>query len=494
MKNLIATCFLLVMSCAFAQTTSLNVTESAEYKDKEKAEEILTIHTTDSGLTGIVRASKRDLLFDVFDKDLNKEHSLVIESSKKETYVGEVVFGDQIKVFTVFSPSVKERMVYCHIFNLKSGTHSKKLLFEATVAKKKFLFSSRNERQTSFDLSPNGNYLAIATDNIYEDVNDYSIRVFDASTLELLFIESYQKHKEKYFKHNDISVTDNAEVFILGKLYKDGEREKKKGEANYDFILNKVTKESNKELIISLADQHIKSLNISTFNNALHLIGFYSELRTSRIKGGCNFIIDAENFKVSSQNNYELPIEVYEDLYGENRGSKKEGDELRNFYINYILEDSSGNTYLLAEEFYITQNYVSNGMNGGYYQTVYHYDDIVILKFGSSGKLDWGRSIFKRANVPSYNAFVKNDQLHILLNSGKNLLEKKDGRTKVSKGWLESSSLYDIVYDRSGEVTYSKVQDNKGNTIYLPFYGTYQDETFIMMSDGRKKKQFMILK
>ncbi|EPR70713.1 hypothetical protein ADIWIN_3360 [Winogradskyella psychrotolerans RS-3] len=147
----------------------------------------------------------------------------------------------------------------------------------------------------------------------------------------------------------------------------------------------------------------------------------------------------------------------------------------------------------MAEEFYITQTYVSTGMNNGYWQTVYHYDDILIFKFGVSGNLDWGRSIFKRSNSPSYNAFLKNDELHVLLNSGKNLLEKDDGRTKVSKGWFESSSLYDIVYNSSGEVVYSKIQDNKGKTYYQPFYGTYQDGKFIMMSSGGKKRQFMIL-
>ncbi|GAB5563050.1 MAG: hypothetical protein Wins2KO_01130 [Winogradskyella sp.] len=148
---------------------------------------------------------------------------------------------------------------------------------------------------------------------------------------------------------------------------------------------------------------------------------------------------------------------------------------------------------MLAEEFYITEVYVNNGMNGGYWQTVYHYDDILILKFNSSGQLDWGRSIFKRATAPSYNAFVKDDELHVLLNSGKNLLEKKDGRTKVSKGWFESTSLYDIVYDKFGEVTYSKIQDNKGKTFYLPYFGTFEEGKFIMMSSGRKKRQFMIL-
>ena len=92
---------------------------------------------------------------------------------------------------------------------------------------------------------------------------------------------------------------------------------------------------------------------------------------------------------------------------------KKKGKELKSFYIDYVLLDSNGNTYILAEEFYITQVYISNGMNGGgYWQTTYHYDDILIMKFDNNGKLDWSRSVFKKAQSPSYNAFIKNDELH----------------------------------------------------------------------------------
>lgn len=132
-------------------------------------------------------------------------------------------------------------------------------------------------------------------------------------------------------------------------------------------------------------------------------------------------------------------------------------------------------------------------MNGGYWTTTYHYDDILILKFNAQGELDWGRSIFKRATSPSYNAFLKNDELHVVLNSGKNLTEKKDGRTKASKGWFESSALYDFVYSSNGDVSYDKIQNNKGKTFYLPYYGTFSNNKFIMMSSARKKKQFMIL-
>jgi hypothetical protein len=495
MKNLFLFIFVFIFSFIQAQKTTLSVRESAEYKDKVKSTDVLAIHTSDERLTGIVRESKKHLMFDVFDQSLTKQHSVLVDSHKKERYIGEAVYGNQIKVVTVFSPKAKERIVYCHTFNLKNGAHTKTKLFEANVAKKRKLFGNRQDRQTNFAISPSGNYFAMVTDNSFKDVNDYAVRVFDAKTLDLVYQKSYQKHKDKYFSHNDISVNDDAQVFVLGKLYKSGKKEKKKGAANYDFILNKVSKENNEELTVNLPELFIKNLNISILDNKLHLIGFYSEERTGRIKGGCNFVIDSGNFSVKNKKSYELPLDVYEDLFGEKRGSrkKKKGKELSNFYVDYIIEDSQGNTYLLAEEFYITQTYVSNGMGGGYWQTIYHYDDILILKFNATGSLEWGRSIFKRANVPSYNAFLKNDELHVLLNSGKNLLEKEDGRTKVSKGWFESTSLYDIVYNNSGEVVYSKVQDNKGKTFYLPYFGTYQNGEFIMMSSGRKKRQFMIL-
>ncbi|GAB5563049.1 MAG: hypothetical protein Wins2KO_01120 [Winogradskyella sp.] len=342
MKHLLTLVLFAITLIIYGQKTTLKVSESAEFKDKVKARDVLTIHTTDNGSTGIVRESKRDILFDVFDADLNKKHSVVVESNKKEKYVGEVVYDDKIKVFTVFSPKAKEREVYCHIFDISSGSHSKKLLFKATVAKKRYLFGNRNDRQTSFAISPNGQYLAMATDNIYKDVNDYAVRVFDATSLQLLFTKSYQKHKEKHFKHNDISVNDNGEVFVVGKLYKEGKKEKKKGEANYDFVLNKITDGNTQDLIIGLDEEHIRSLNISIIEDELHLIGFYSEKRSGNIKGGCNFIIDSENFSISRKNNYELPLNVYEDLFGDKRGSKKKGKgkELTSFYIDYILEDT----------------------------------------------------------------------------------------------------------------------------------------------------------
>ena len=488
--------FIFFITFGYSQQTSLKITESSEFKDKEKAKEVLVIHTNSNNKTAIIRASKKNFMFDIFDENLNREFSKIIESTKKEEYMGYAAYEDIISFITVESPKKKERIVYCHTFNLKSSSHDKRKLFETTVEKGQPIFSGSNKRQTSVAISPDGYYLAIATDNIKKNSNAHKIHVYNTDNFELEHVTNYQNLTNKYYEPNDLAVDNSAVVYVLGKLYKDGKSQKKGDSANYQFLLSKVSDAEVKNLEINLEQNlHIQSLSINNDNENMQLLGFYSNEIAGRIKGGCNFIVDSQTMSVLRSKNTELPKQVYEDLYGYRKASrkKKKGKELKRFDVDYVLSDNIGNTYLLAEEFYITQVYMANGMNGGAWQTVFHYDDILIMKYNELGDLDWARSIFKRSTAPSYNAFIKNDELHVLLNSGKNLLEKEDGRTKVSKGWFESSSLYDITYNREGNVSYNKIQDNKGKTHYLPYYGTYENNKFVMMSSGRKKRQFMKL-
>jgi uncharacterized protein YuzE len=141
---------------------------------------------------------------------------------------------------------------------------------------------------------------------------------------------------------------------------------------------------------------------------------------------------------------------------------------------------------LLAEEFYITVNPFS-------FEETKHYDDILIIKFNKEGEIVWGRSMHKADLMPSYNAFVKDDELHVLLNSGVRFWERNDGRILAQKGLLEYSALYDFVFDENGERSIRKIQDNKGNAYYLPYFGDFQKGKFIMINDKSRKRQFMTL-
>jgi hypothetical protein len=497
MKNVFYYLLLLCTSFCIAQsTTTLKITESQEFKDESYSESVLAIHTTEKSKTCLIRSGRKKFLIDVFDNNLTKIASKTIESSKKESFNGYVSYNDEIKFITVLAPSKRERIIYCNTFNVETNQFDKKELFKVNV-EKGGLFTGKNKRQTNVVISPNGQYIAIATDNEKKNLNSYKVHVFESETLKLVFEKSYQEHEENYFQMNDVFVDDKASVFTLGKLFNDGKSQKKNGDANYTFLLYKITNDKIQNANIELANgNHISSLVINSYKNKINLIGFYSEKYAGNIKGGCNFEIDATNLTVLGKKNTELPKNVYDDLYGDAKAERMNDKkrELSSFYVDYVIRDNEGNAFLLAEEFYTTQTYVPSGMNGaGYWVTTFHYDDILILKFDKDGNVNWGRSVFKRAVTPSYNAFLKNNELHILLNSGKNLTEKSDGRTKVSRGWFESTALYDFKYSANGEVQYNKIQDNKGNNFYTPYYGTFNNDRFILISDGGRKKQFMIL-
>jgi hypothetical protein len=497
MKKVI--CILILLSLNLVQsqiTTSLTVTESPTFEDEIYTDNTLAIHNTSTGLLGMIRSYKNKYLLTAFDKQLNKKFSKIIEIDKDESFESYVGYGDEIKYITVLAPSKGERTFYCGTYNIEKETHSKKELFKAD-AETGGLLTGRNKRGTNIATSPNRKYIAIATDNIKKNLNSYKIHVFDTESMHLVFEKSYQEDVDNYFEPNDLFVDDDANVYALGKLFISGKSEKKGGDANYDFVLNKISKEDSQNLKISIGnDLHISSLAINYYENKLNLVGFYSNDRAGKIKGGCHFQISTSNLTILSNKNSVLPKDVYTDLYGAETAERydKNKKELNSFYVDYVYTDTKGNIFLIAEEFYISQSTVSTGPKGVPFRTTtYHYDDILILKFDKNGEIIWGRSIFKKYEVPSYKAFLKDDKLHVLLNAEKDLNEKSDGRIKISKGWGKSSALYDFNYSADGKVDYNKIQDNKGNNYYIPYYGTYNNGIFIMMSNSLKINQFMLL-
>ena len=405
MKKIFYSIAFLTTIISFSQnTTKLSVVESAEFQDRVKSGEVLSMHTSPSGVTGVIRNSKKYLLFDVFDESMNRMKNMVIPKDKNEECYGDLSLNSTMKIFTVFSPTRNERIVYCHEFNINDGLYKKTELFKVSVEKNQSIFSGRNKRETGFAISPSGNYFVVSTDNIKKNSNSYTVHVYDTESLQLIYKKLYQENEEKFYQANDLTIDDDANVYSLGKLFLDGRSQKKGGKANYDFVLNKITSSDIVSTTVNFKkDEHISSLIISNINNQIKLMGFYSEERAGQIKGALIFNVDTENFQISQDKSFRLPEAVYKDLYNEDKAKRKkdESDELSSYYVDYVLNDNKGNTYLLAEKFFVTSVYVSNGMNGGYWQTVYHYNDVLVLKLNKEGNLDWGRSIFKRANSPS---------------------------------------------------------------------------------------------
>lgn len=496
MKSNLLLLLLLTMNFVISQTRSnLDLSKSKEYVDTVKTDSIISFYTSNEGLTGIVRDAKKNMVFDIFDEKMTRIYTKVIDKEKKETFVGTLSFANEVKIFTDYAHKKNNRILFCHVLNMADKSYKKVKVFEIDIDARNTLYSEMKSHQTLFALSPNGKQIAITTDNIHKNDDSYSVKVYNSSSLEEIYHNKYLQHTDKVFELQDFKIDDNGVVYTLGKQYLKGIRSEIGGRPNYNFVLTKITDLETQELNIDLEDYHIKNLSISLFANQLQLLGLFSEKNVSNIKGGCSFSIDPSLLVLRNSHTKYLPKKVYEDMYGNFNSKNEKKKELSNFNIDYVINDHNGNTFILAEEFYITSG-PNMSMGNGLYSggnAMPHYDDVLILKFNKSGQMTWGRSIFKRAKEHSYSAFLKGNRLHIILNSGKNLVKKEDGRTKVSKSLFESLALYNFSFSDTGDVSHLKLLDYNNRDRYLPQYGYYYNGTFVMTSSG-KKKHFALLK
>jgi hypothetical protein len=289
----------------------------------------------------------------------------------------------------------------------------------------------------------------------------------------------------------DTHIDNDKNIFIVGKSFYDETKSNIKQEGYNYFLLEKFSETDYSNLKIDFDLVEVPSVKSVVLENNLKLFGFYFDKEDHKKSGISAISINLEMLSFIKKENLDLPIEVYTDMLGPDKVEKRKAAHLFNFNIDHLLLDKEKNIYLLAEEFYIVD--VPSGIQMGVSTRVTRYDDIIILKFNRNGKLEWGKNILKRDNRPSYNAFLKNSNLHVILNSGENLQTLKDKRTKVEKELFEYSALYDFSFSNVGLEHITKIQNNRNNTYYLPNYGTFTNNKFIMISDSRKKRKFMSL-
>jgi hypothetical protein len=264
-------------------------------------------------------------------------------------------------------------------------------------------------------------------------------------------------------------------------------------------VVNKINSEEAKSVYLENgSDFHFDYLVIQPVNEDVVVSGFFSESDISNIKGTCFFTLDKTTLNEKNRNINHFPEQVYADMFSSGRAERKsrKNKELKNFYLDFAIRTELGNIYLIAEKYYETGGPFASSTPIVFASsfdppTQANYDDILVVKLNPKGEQEWARGIFKSDTKPSYNYFLKGEHLHILLNSGKNLTLKEDGRTKISKGLFEGRALFDIAFTPEGDVEYHAINENKRNTTFDPFRGSADSEGFYMLNAVANKRQIM---
>lgn len=339
-----------------------------------------------------------------------------------------------------------------------------------------------NSGSYSYDLSRDSSKLLIYYNLPYErgDAEQFGFRVFSDKIEELWSKEVVLPYKDNLFEVMDYQVDNLGNVHLIGKLYNEVAKERRRGEANYTYQILSYSENGEKlnEYTIELEDRFITDMQIAvTDDHNIICAGFYSDKGSSSIKGSYFMKVDSNTKEILHTSYSEFGIDFITQNMTERqekKTKKKEAKgknvELYSYDLDDIIIRSDGGAMLIGEQYYwYTTTTTTTSANGGTQTTtVYHYiyNDIIAININPEGDIEWTEKIAKRQHTTNDNGFfssyalsIVGDKLYFFFNdnpknleytgSGKvyGMIGKKSVVTMVtldSEGKQERESLFSM--------------------------------------------------
>lgn len=507
-KALILFTFLFVNFLQAQESIDVSLFKSEVFKEK-KDTYLNTIFKDDGNNLYIIRSLENDkkMLIDVYTKDFKKLQSFEHKLKRRHRIAG-AFLENNLLGFVEYFRNKKEDKIEAFLYTSDKDklNFSKKKIFEvSTDSYPNFfdtLFSSskidKNFRG-NMSVSKSANYYVFNIDSSDKKTEKHTILVFDRDFNKIWEKDIELPYDDRKFKLQDVIVSDNGEVYLLGKVYPKKKRKKKKG-GKYNYELFKITQDNSVSKKFEVEDHFVASLelNFNTEDN-ISLIGFYSNRNEHRFKGVCAFIANPNDLSVISKEFSPFTEQFLTDKYG-----KKKDKELRNIVFKNISYTNNGDMIITAEEYFVTQVYTHNQF-GGFSRTYYNFDDIIILKLDKKGKLIWARNINKAQTsgyfsnpLMSYGSVQYNNNEYLLLNAHKKMGELSGGRIKFRESFLwkatkRNTNLYIVKVDENGDFTYKTLLKNKDEKtpFNCRFVEQISENELILFGERRRKKQFL---
>lgn len=366
-----------------------------------------------------------------FSRDMKLSRSEEMElkyKQKQRDFENVLWFGNKLYLLTSFNNAVKKRN-----FLFKQELNPKTLLAEKsldmiceTEARNKEV-----EGTFAFNISKDSSKLLIYNELPYDKKSPerFGFRVFDQN-FDLLWEKNIVlPYNDDQFTVEDYRVDDQGNVFLLGVLYEDGAKWRRRGNPTYRYVLLAYLDNgtSFEEIRIDLEDKFITDLTFRIGKDGnLVFAGFYSERGTYSVKGTYFFHIDPRSRAVMNRKSTPFEFDFLTAFMSDKNKQKaaeaiekndlRKVPELYDYSLDELILRSDGGAVLVAEQYFVEQDvnnmyspyglypYYSPFYDPFYYNRFnqrqtdyfYHYNDIIVVNISPDGSIEWSSRIPKR--------------------------------------------------------------------------------------------------
>lgn len=408
-KTLLILSFILTFTFVSAQHTVGNV--SLNFGDKVENNDGSLIHiagVVDNTIYGLANKKKKYFLqsFDNATKKFQKSVLLDLEKiNGNKVFIEDVaVIEDKAYVMASYydKKNKQNKFIAKEILNnLKLGKTITLLTVDVKNKKNRGVFVF----DTSYD---NVNYFVSHVGIIEkEEKLTYKFSLLDKNLSSVLnddYSMTFDDRKDLVFDFSDFAINEFGDVFISTT---ESYRDKKSKTTVNNITLHSYQAKNNyekEELTINLSGKKALNCNlIETKDNSVHLIGFYSDLKSSGkaqsgLEGIFDIAADYKNQTITKKTFNEFTFDVKKTLIGERRAKK--GKDLKPFYRNtHLIEKDNGGIMILSE-YYLRVVGRSSGIGPlAFTPITYIANEIIVTSLNEDGTLQWSNVVPKEQQV-----------------------------------------------------------------------------------------------
>lgn len=326
----------------------------------------------------------------------------------------------------------------------------------------------------------------------------FGMHVYNDEFEEIWNKEIELPYDDELFDIVSYRVGNDGNVYVLGKVYEEKHRDKKRGEVNYKYHVFYYTKNENDtyDMPIESKSKFFNEISMSlNNNNQVICVGLYTTSLGGVSEGTFYMRIDSKTHKVVADTQKEFSELMDDNNNDSERKRKRKQDRVyRNYDFRQIIQKEDGGIIVVAEQYYVVVvTSTSTSSTGTSTKTTYyyHYDNILVLNIDKNGKFIWQKIIPKNqvsANdggyYSSYTLAVKEDKLYFLYN------------TPITKFLIFSyptNVLSLFVLDEDGELSdQSDIINKKDSKVSMvPKTGVQvSDNEILMFGRGKRMNRF----
>ncbi len=498
-----------------SKSTEASVTWAEEQKESRRSSLGEVIGRNKNGIYvakaeyGLLRVTNFTLEHYDDNMKLVKSHEHELKGGRmKKFYVGTMMVGDQIYLFTsVKDKAKKKNYFYVQTVNMKTmrmNDDAKKMStvdFDGSIA--------ANSGAFDFELSRDKSKVLVINTFPFKKNQPakYGLSVFDKDFKKLYSKNVKLSTSDKLFDVQDFRIDNEGNVHVLGKLFFEKRKDTRKGEVNYQHqllsyydALERVEKNT-----IRVNDKYLNDMQIAIDKNGDFACGgFYSSNASDNVDGTFWLKLDGETTEIISENYKEFDIDfitqnVKERVKKKLEKKEKKGKsiELYKFQLDEIIFHGDGGAVLVGEQYYVSV-LTSTDANGRTTTTyIYNYRDIIVVKISGEGEIEWAEKIPKRqvsrndgGFYSSYQLSIVKDKLYFIFNDNeKNLTNEGDGKLKNFTGDKESLTVLVTMDDKGQQKKEALFNVREAEVIIRPKVGDQIGLREAIIFGQKKKKQ-----